>query len=254
MVAVVAAAGFLLVLVVWHGRLRRGVVEVTQAVVRSAEVRFVAAVGVGYWGAVVVARSVIGFHPLDTRYLMPVYPLLVMAIVAAGARSVNRTWPSASRFLAGGVVVLCVAGIATLALPRSLAAGGPRLAPEPPPAWVEWVAANTSPDTLIIGNSPFDYNLYLERPVVAFTSNRYGISPRFDCRAISGFLVRLGAKRAYFVLRERESRFDAGVMGSLYGRPIQQLLNGEARLPFRLVARQPNLAAYEVLDSHWECD
>jgi hypothetical protein len=98
---------------------------------------------------------------------------------------------------------LCVAVVAGVVLPRAIAAGGPRLHPDEPPVWVKWVAANTPPDSPIVGNGGFDYTFYLDRPVVSFASFlEYRGGDRFDrdCRRISSTLKTLGWEHPYLIL------------------------------------------------------
>jgi len=217
----------------------------------TAEARYVVALGAGYWASMIIARTVIGFYPLDSRLMMPAYPLVAVGVVAAGVTFVERLWPAAARHLVAGTAAAAVVLVAALLLPRSLTAGGPRLALPPAPPWVAWVAANTPPDALIVGNVAFDHNLYSRRPVLAFSSNRYGIS-HFDCQSLSDMLGKLHL-RAYLVLRTERGQFSAEHLGSLYGSAIEAVLNGGSPLPLRLLARHEQYAVFEVLDTRWEC-
>ena len=223
-----------------------------RAATRSPEARFVLLMALGYWGAMIVARSTIGFYPLDSRLMMPVYPLVVVTVVAVVGAVLERASPRATHRSGLAVAVASLTAVLVLIVPRSLASGGPRLGPEPAPVWVRWVADHTPPGALIVGNLSFDYNFYLQRPVVEFSSNRFGIS-KFDCQAISALLTRLNVTPAYFVLRADRGRFDPSSIGALYGSMLEKLLTGETRLPLRPLVRQPQFAAYEVLSSQWPC-
>ncbi len=226
--------------------------EGAQAATRSPEARFALLMALGYWGAMIVARSTIGFYPLDSRLMMPVYPLVVITLVAAVTTALAGTSPGAARRAGITLIAASLAAILVLIVPRSLAAGGPRLAPDPAPSWVRWVADHTPPGALIVGNLSFDYNFYLQRPVVEFSSNRFGIS-KFNCQAISTLLGKLNLTPTYFVLRADRGRFDPPSIGVLYGSMLERLLLGDAQLPLRLLVRQPEFAAYEVLHSQWPC-
>lgn len=184
--------------------------------------------------------------------MMPAYPLVLIALVAAAMTALEQAWPVWARRSVAVVGFASVAAILVVILPRTLAAGGPRLAPEPPPPWVTWAAEHTPRDALIVGNLSFDYNFYLRRPVVEFSSNRYGIS-KFDCRAIATLLRQLNLKPVYFILRADRDTFDPRSFGRLYGPMLERLLNGEAVLPLRPLVRQPRFAAFEVLNSDWPC-
>lgn len=244
-------AGAIVVLVrrrEWRGRLVAGLT----AAVAPPEARFALLMALGYWGAMIVARSTIGFYPLDSRLMMPVYPLALLVLVAAGQAVLDAASSARASRIGGAAVLAGLLAVVLLVIPRSIAAGGPRLRPDPAPAWVQWAATQTPPDTIIVGNLSFDYNFYLERPVIQFSSNRYGIS-RFDCVAVSTLLERLKVGRAVFILRADRGRFDPESIGQLYDPLLGRVLKGEAVLPLRLVTRAPEFAAYEVLSSRWPC-
>lgn len=188
---------------------------------------------------------------------MPAYPLVLVGAVAFLTAFIDKVRPSARKFLTWTVVSLCMGSLVIVALPRSLSAGGPRLSPGPAPVWVSWVEAHTPPNAPIVGNTPFDYNFYLQRPVYSFQVYAvYGTGRRFDrdCRLISNHLVDLGWKHAYLVLHAEDGRFDADLMGQRYGVMIERLLNGERSLPVLPIARYPEFAVYEILDVHWVCN
>jgi 4-amino-4-deoxy-L-arabinose transferase-like glycosyltransferase len=231
-----------------RGRLAAGIATA----LAPPEARFAMLMALGYWGAMIVARSTIGFYPLDSRLMMPVYPLALLVLVAAGLAVPDAASPARAHRTGAAVVLATLLAVLALVVPRSLAAGGPRLQPDPAPAWVQWAATQTTADTLIVGNLSFDYNFYLERPVIEFSSNRFGIS-RFDCQAVSALLGRLNVGRVYLILRADRDRFDPETMGELYDPLLARVLKGEAVLPLRLVARAPEFAAYEVLSSRWPC-
>jgi 4-amino-4-deoxy-L-arabinose transferase-like glycosyltransferase len=250
LVLLVVAGG--IVVLVRRRELRGRVVTGITAAVAPPEARFTLLMALGYWGAMIVARSTIGFYPLDSRLMMPVYPLALLLLVAAGLAVFDAASRTRASRIGGAVVLAALLAVLVLVVPRSLAAGGPRLRPDPAPAWVQWAATQTTPDTLIVGNLSFDYNFYLERPVIEFSSNRFGIS-RFDCQGVSTLLGRLNMGRAYFILRADRGRFDPESMGELYDPLLERVLKGEAVLPLRLVARAPEFAAYEVLSGQWPC-
>ncbi|MDR7519773.1 MAG: glycosyltransferase family 39 protein [Armatimonadota bacterium] len=224
-----------------------------RVLLRTGEAGFVLTLGIGYWVSMIAARTVIGFYPLDSRLMMPAYPLVMVGMVAAGAALVDRVWPKVGPRWGGIVGWLCVATLCVVVFPRSLAAGGPRLSPGPAPPWVRWVQTHTPEGALVVGNLSYDYNFYLDRPVVQFSGNPYGVS-RFDCRAVGSLLERLRRRPAYFVVREERGRFDPEVMRRLHGPLIGELVAGERTpLPVRLVARSPDFVAYEILDRAWTC-
>ncbi|MGQ0549334.1 MAG: ArnT family glycosyltransferase [Armatimonadota bacterium] len=252
---VLGAFGAMLFGVVRSSRVRGGIRAAVIAPVATPEARVAAAVGLGYWAAMAVARSVTSFEPLNTRMLMPAYPLVllgavVMVVTFAERIGVRRVG------VAGAVAALVAASLALVVVPRSVAAGGPRLAPDPAPAWVTWAAANTPPDAPILGNRSAEFNFYLARPTYSFQAYAvYRSGNRFDrdCRLIAGHLAQLGWSRAYLVLHAEEGSFDVDVMGRRYGPTIERLLRGEPALPVRLVARHPQFAAFEILGLDWHC-
>lgn len=254
--AVLGAGAALLFGLVRSDRVRGGLVGAMKAAVGSRERAFVAAMGMGYWVAMVAIRSVTSFEPLNTRMMMPAYPLVLIGVVGVLVTFSERMG-LAPRFLLWVVAALFVCSVALVVLPQSVRAGGPRLTPDPPPVWVTWVAANTPPDAPIVGNRPYEFNFYLQRPVYSFQVFAvYRTGDRFDrdCRVISSHLTSLGWKRAYLVLHAEEGEFGADVMGRRYGPTIAGLLRGELPLPVRPVTRQPEFAVFEILESRWNCD
>ncbi len=265
-IPVLGVIGLLLFLALRNEQFRKGLIGALRSPVASPESRFLVAIAVGYCAAMLIARSMIGFELLHTRMLMPVYPLLLIGFVAFLVALVDKMKTGASKFLTWVVISLWIGSVAVVIFPRSLAAGGPRLRPGPMPTWVNWVAANTQPDALIVGNRGFDYNFYLQRSVLSFsgqldyrTMTGYldadTVHRRFDrdCPFISRHLVTLRWKHAYLILRAEDSQFDASSMGSRYGPKIERLLNGELTLPVRPIVRKPDFAAYEILDASWNC-
>ena len=253
MLGTLLVGGVLTAVLMRHGALRKAVGDALRVPLASAGARYVWAIGVGYWASMVIARSLISFYPLDSRLMMPAYPLVALGVVAAALTMIDKVWPVAGKHVPAVAAVVCLVVTSVLLLPRSLAAGGPRLSLPPAPPWVEWVATHTPSDALIVGNVTFEQNLYLRRPVLAFSSNRYGIS-RFDCGGLSRMLERLQVRRAFLLLRTERGRFDAQHMGALYGQVVEDLLNGASHLPLRPVARHAEFAVFEVLGTPWDCD
>ncbi len=251
-------AGLFLVGLVRSHRLRGGVLSAVAAPFATPESRFVVSLAAGYWVAMIAAHGFMGFMALSTRMMMPAYPFLLVIAVAMVVALAEMIGPSARRGLAWAAVLLCVGAVVGVIVPRSVAAGGPRLGPTPPPPWVAWVAANTPPNTPIVGNRGSDYNFYLERPVLSFAGYLdYRAGDRFDrdCRKLTSYLTALGWNHAYLVLRaeEGDSRLDADLMGRRYGKTIERLLKGELPLPVRPIAHQPEFIVYEISDLSWTC-
>ena len=224
--------------------------------VATPAARFAMVIGFGYWAAMAVVRSVTSFEPLNTRMMMPAYPLVLLGVVAISAAFLERIGMS-RRVLAWTIGVLATIAVAAVVVPRSVAAGGPRFGPEPAPMWVAWVAANTPPGAPIVGNRSAEVNFYLGRPTYSFQAHAvYKSGNRFDrdCPVIARHLTALGWKPAYLVLHAEEGGFDAELMGRRYGPTIERLLKGDLALPVRPVARQPEFAAFEILDLAWKCD
>lgn len=254
----VLLAGFVLLLfgLVRSTRVRRGLIAALRAPVGTPDARFLLMIALGYWVAMLAARSVMGFMALSTRMMLPVYPLLLLVGVAAVVSLAGAAGPSARRALTVIMLVLAVGSVAVVIAPRSLAAGGPRLRPGSPPRAVVWVAANTPPGAPIIGNGGTDYNFYLERPVLSFASFlEYRGGDRFerDCRTIARNLALLGWERPYLILRAEDGELDAELLGRRYGPTIARLLRGEPALPVRLIVREREFVAFQVLDLRWSC-
>jgi hypothetical protein len=255
---VLGMIGLLVVGLVRNNRLRDGMFAALAAPVASPEGRFIVSLAGGYWAAMLAAHGFMGFMALSTRMMMPAYPLLLVIIVAVFVALMEMIGPSARRGLAAAVILLCVGAVVGVIVPRSMAAGGPRLGPNPPPPWVAWVAVNTPPNTPIVGNRGSDYNFYLERPVLSFAGYLdYRAGDRFDrdCRKLTSYLTTLGWNHAYLVLRAEEGDpgLDADLMGRRYGRTIARLLKGELTLPVRPITHQPGFIAYEISDLSWTC-
>jgi len=258
LMALVLIAGLILLLfgLVRSKRMRIGLIAALRAPVGTPEARFLLTIALGYWVAMLAARSVMGFMALSTRMMMPVYPLLLLLGVAVVVSLAGAAGPSARRALVTVVLVLAVGAVAGVIGPRSLAAGGPRLRPGSPPPAVTWVATNTPPGAPIIGNGGTDYNFYLERPVLSFASFlEYRGGDRFerDCRTIARNLALLGWQRPYLILRAEDGELDPDLMGRRYGPTIARLLRGEQALPVRLIVREREFVVFEVLNLHWNC-
>ncbi len=254
--AVLVGIALVLFGIVRSRRVREAIVAAVAAPVATPEARFVAVVAFGYWAAMLAARSVMGFMALSTRMMMPVYPLLLIIGVAIVVGLVGAIGPSARRALPWVVVALSLGATVGVIAPKSLALGGPRLRPDPPPPWVVWVATNTLPGAPIVGNGGFDYTFYLERPVLSFASYlEYRSGNRFerDCRMIARHLAQLGWRRPYLVLRAEEDGLDPDLMTRRYGPTIGGLLKGSPTLPARQVAREREFAVFEILGLDWSC-
>ncbi len=264
---VVGIVALVLLLALRGGRFREHLVGALRSPVSSSEGRFVVAVGVGYWAAMVAARSTFAFSVLDTRMLVPGYPLALVGVVAILVGLAEGMSPAARKILASAIVLLCVGSIAFVVLPRSLSAGGPKLGPGPEPTWVRWVAEHTPPETPIVGNRGTDYNFYLQRPVLSFSGNidyrtisgyadYLNPRPRFerDCPLVVKHLMTLGWQHAVLVIHQEDGRFDPEYLGRRYGVTIERLLKGEQSLPVRQIARYTDFAAFEILDVAWKCD
>jgi hypothetical protein len=255
--ALVAVAALTLYGAVRSGRVRDGLRRAASVPAGSPESRFVVAIAAGYWIAMLAAREQMGFMALSTRMMIPLYPLLLIGAVAMIVAFVETLGASARRALTAAVVVLCMASLLGVIAPRSLAAGGPRLRPDPPPPWVAWVAAHTPPGTPIVGNGGFDYTFFLERPVLSFASYlEYRSGNRFerDCRTIARNLATLGWRGAVLILHAEDTGLDEDLMGRRYGPTIVRLLRGETPLPVRPITRQPDFVVFEILDFAWDCD
>jgi len=249
------AAGLLLFGFIRSGQIRRVLTEALRVPMASPEGRFTLVIGIGYWAVMVIVRSLTLFEPLNTRMMMPAYPLVLLIAVAVLA-AVMEGLGLSRKVLAWTVATLFVGSMAMAVLPRNVSAGAPSLGPAPPPVWVQWVAMHTPPHTPIVGNRSADFNFYLQRPAYSFqvfavyrTGNRFDR----DCRQISRHLSALHWEHAYLILHAEDGEFGADVMGRRYGATIARLLRGEISLPVRLVARDPQFVAYEMLGLPWEC-
>ena len=254
-VVVLVALGVMLFGVVRSARVRGALGSAAVAAVATPQARFAAIIGLGYWVAMAVARSVTSFEPLNTRMLMPAYPLVLIGVVAMVMTFAERIG-IARRAFTTAVTALVAASITLVMVPHSIAAGGPKVAPDPPPAWVAWAAANTPPGAPILGNRSAEFNFYLGRPAYSFQAYAvYKSGNRFDrdCRLIAGHLAQLGWSRAYLVLHAEDETFDVEVMGRRYGPTIERLLRGEPALPVRAVARGTDFAAFEITSLDWTC-
>jgi hypothetical protein len=252
---VLGAVAALLFGIVRSVRVRGSLVTAATAAVATPQARFAAVIGLGYWAAMAAARSVTSFEPLNTRMLMPAYPLVLLGVVAMIMTFAERIGLSRRAF-ATAVAALVVASITLVMVPRSVAAGGPRVTPDPPPAWVTWAATNTPPGVPIIGNRSAEFNFYLGRPTYSFQAYAvYKSGNRFDrdCRLIAGHLAQLGWTRAYLILHAEEDTFDIAVMGRRYGPTIERVLRGEPALPVRQVGRGDDFAAFEITSLDWTC-
>jgi 4-amino-4-deoxy-L-arabinose transferase-like glycosyltransferase len=255
-IVVLLVIGVVLALALRRGGLAKELSEAGKTSLRSPESRFVLGMGLGYWGAMWVARSTSIFDNLNSRMMMPAYPLLVIVAVASFGALAHSLWPEARTSLAAAVTVLCVASIAAVVLPHGITKGGPHLKPDAAPDYVDWVAANTEAGSLIAGNSAWDYNFYLKRPVVAFYDTPDQMSP-FNCQRISTILTAIEPEHAYFVLcpEDDEETLDANLMGDRYGLMVADLLADDQSNPaFRPIVHTPDLAAWEILDYSWECN
>jgi len=214
----------------------------------SPQRRLVSFMTIGYLIALLIVRSSLGVaDPIGTRYLMPSYPLLLLLAVACAVAFLGAILPGLTTMLIVGTAAAFLVTMTSLF--STLNGAGLRLTPPPAPEWVRWVAANATSDTLIIGNLAHEYNFYLDRPVLAFSSHPFCPYSHFNCQKISRILVGLGQPHAYLILKE----LDTSDM-SRYGEAIDQILKGKTPLPLRLLHRSSTFAAYEVLDSRWQCN
>lgn len=251
-----AAMGALLYGVIRSDRVRTGVRTALTGVVGTAERRFVFLLWAGFWAGMLIAHLTMGFMSLSTRMMLPGYALALLSVTGAIGLFAGAIASRAVRLFPWVIGALCVAVVAGVVLPRAIAAGGPRLHPDEPPVWVKWVAANTPPDSPIVGNGGFDYTFYLDRPVVSFASFlEYRGGDRFDrdCRRISSTLKTLGWEHPYLILRAEDGGLDPQAMGRRYGSTIERLLRGEPTLPVRVIATFPEFIAYEVTSNAWNC-
>lgn len=254
---VLAAAGLLISSGVRSAQTRARLRHASWAPVASREGRFVVTVGLGYWAAMLVARSVASFEPLNTRMLMPGYPLVMVAVVGALDALVENSPAWRGRSVAWIAAALVAGSMLLVMIPRSVSAGGPKLEPAPPPVWVTWVAQHTPPGTPILGNLAYDFNFYLNRPAYVFQVFAvYRGGNRFDrdCRLISNHLVAMGWNHVYLVLHAEDGEFDHDVMGRRYGPTIRKLLDGQEALGARAVVRHPLFAAFELQTLPLSCE
>ncbi len=254
---VLAAVGLLLYGLVRSPRVRRGLVEAGTVLKRSPSGRLVVAIGAGYWVAMVAIRSMTAFEPLNTRMLMPGYPLVLICVIAIVMAFLERLG-LARRVVVWAVSIMFAISAIGVVLPRAVAAGGPRLAPDPAPVWVQWVAANTPAGSPIIGNRSTDFSFYLDRPAYSFQVFAvYRAGDRFDrdCTLISRHLVMLGWNKAYLVLHAEDGEFDIDLMGRRYGPTIDRLLRGRpTTLPVVPLARHAEFAAFLIQQPQWTCE
>lgn len=255
---VLGAIGLLCFTSLRNDQVRKSLFGAFRALVDTPGKRFIIVIAAGYWALMVVARSRIGgLELLNTRMMMPAYPLGLVGIVAFLDVFVTRMGFATTRqFLTWLVALLCGSAIATVVLPGSLSAGGPRLRPGLAPEWVNWVATNTAPDAPIVGNRPIEFNFYLRRPVLSFQIyGVYGTGNRFerDCKVIAEHIAALGWEHPYLILHAEDGRFDTEFMGRSYGATIEGLLKGAPSLPVRPIAHYPEFAVYEILDLAWKC-
>ncbi len=257
-VGVLGAVGLLCFTSLRNDQVRKSLFGAFRALVDSPGRRFIILIAAGYWAMMVVARSRMGgLELLNTRMMMPAYPLGLVCIVAFLDVFVTRMGFATRHFLTWLVALLCVSSIATVVLPGSLSAGGPRLRPGPAPEWVNWVATNTAPDAPIVGNRPIEFNFYLRRPVLSFQIyGVYGTGNRFerDCNVIAEHIAALGWEHPYLILHAEDGRFDTEFMGRSYGATIERLLKGAPSLPVRPIAHYPEFAVYKILDLAWKCN
>lgn len=256
LLVVLAGGAALLFGVVRSSRVRRGLTAAAGILVGTPGRRFLVSMGIGYWAAIALVRSVTSFEPLNTRMMMPAYPIALIGAVAMLAE-LTQHLGLARRYLARTVAALFVVSFAAVILPRSVSAGGPRLLPDPPPVWVQWVANNTPPGTPIVGNRSADFNFYLRRPTYSFqVFSVYHVGNRFDrdCSLIARHMAALGWSGAYLVLHAEDGEFAPEVMGQRYGPTIRRLLDGELPLPLRLVTRHPEFAVYQIVNVQWKCN
>jgi len=254
--AVLAVAGLLLLGLVRSARVRRGLSE-ADAVLKAAPSALIVAVGAGYWVVMIAIRSITAFEPMNTRMLMPGYGLVLLTAVAGSIAFLDRLGLP-RRLLVRAVAIAFAISMIGVVAPRALAAGGPRLAPDPAPVWVQWVAANTPAGSPIIGNRSTDFSFYLDRPAYSFQVFAvYRAGDRFDrdCALISRHLVMLGWNKAYLVLHAEDGEFDIDLMGRRYGPTIDRLLRGRpTTLPVVPLARHAEFAAFLIQQPQWTCE
>lgn len=226
-------------------------------VLKPAPAALVAVVGAGYWVVMIAIRSVTAFEPMNTRMLMPGYAFVLLGSVAVAMAFLERVGLP-RRLLVRAVAVAFTVSMVGVVTPRAIAAGGPRLRPDPAPVWVQWVGANTPAGSAIIGNRSTDFSFYLDRPAYSFQVFAvYRSGDRFDrdCALISRHLVMLGWTNAYLVLHAEDGDFDTDRMTGRYGPTVGQLLRGlPTTLPVVAVARQPEFAVFRVQQPQWPCD
>jgi len=255
-VAVMAGAVLLLVGLLRGPRVLRALRE-AGAVLRTAPAALVVVVGVGYWVVMIAIRSVTAFEPMNTRMLMPGYGFVLLGAVAVAMAFFDRVGLS-RRLLVRVVAVAFAVSMIGVMVPRAVAAGGPRVAPDPAPVWVQWVAANTPAGSPIIGNRSTDFSFYLDRPAYSFQVFAvYRSGDRFDrdCALISRHLVLLGWNHAYLVLHSEDGEFDTDQMARRYGPTVGQLLRGlPTTLPVVPVARHPEFAVFRIQQPQWTCE
>jgi hypothetical protein len=254
--AVLAVAALLLFGLVRSARVRRGLSE-AGAVLKAAPSALIVAVGAGYWVVMIAIRSITAFEPMNTRMLMPGYGLVLLTAVAGSIAFLDRLGLP-RRLLVRAVAIAFAISMIGVVAPRALAAGGPRLAPDPAPVWVQWVAANTPAGSPIIGNRSTDFSFYLDRPAYSFQVFAvYRAGDRFDrdCALISRHLVMLGWNKAYLVLHAEDGEFDIDLMGRRYGPTIDRLLRGRpTTLPVVPLARHAEFAAFLIQQPQWTCE
>lgn len=254
--AVLAVAALLLFGLVRSARVRRGLSE-AGAVLKGAPSALIVAVGAGYWVVMITIRSITAFEPMNTRMLMPGYGLVLLTAVAGSIAFLDRLGLP-RRLLVRAVAIAFAISVIGVVAPRAVAAGGPRLAPDPAPVWVQWVAANTPAGSPIIGNRSTDFSFYLDRPAYSFQVFAvYRSGDRFDrdCALISRHLVMLGWNNAYLVLHSEDGDFDIDQMGRRYGPTVGQLLRGlPTTLPVVPVARHPEFAVFRIQQPQWTCE
>jgi hypothetical protein len=255
--AALAGAALLTASGVRSAAVRARLTQALRAPAASREGRFLLVMGLGYWAAMLAARSVTSFEPLNTRMLMPGYPLVLVAVAGIVDAFTGSGAGTRRRPLAWITAALVAGSLTLVMLPRSVAAGGPRLRPAPPPAWVTWVAGHTPDGAPILGNLAYDFNFYLERPAYVFQVFAvYRSGNRFDrdCRLISSHLVAMGWRQVYLVLHAEDGDFDHDLMGRRYGSTIRRLLDGEPALGARALARHPQFAVFELPAPPLRCE
>jgi len=194
---------------------------------------------------------------MNTRMLMPGYGLVLLCAVAV-SMAFFEGLGLPRRMLVRTIAVAFAVSMIGVVVPRAAAAGGPRLAPDPAPVWVQWVGANTPADSPIIGNRSTDFSFYLDRPTYSFQVFAvYRGGDRFDrdCALISRHLVILGWNNAYLVLHSEDGEFDIDQMARRYGPTVGQLLRGlPTALPVVPVARHPEFAVFRIQQPQWTCE